>query len=521
MGPKKFNNEKVKNVKITGKCSEIYEYTNSDMAIMTAHCGYDIACKYKSLCKAIVENNIEVFTILVNELCKYEPYLDCDTLLFGMIAHYARSELLKIIINKIIEIYPVVDKSYCIKCNDKEKIKKNSDDEESNRTVISKMKIIKINNIKKRELEELPADETMIDGEATNETKITKKINLGKPLKEHIHDAMISNLEFTCEYVLNMEESELKHYLMNECVIHKICLLESDSIFNSIVKYTNKHKIIQKVLIEIHTFLTKNTDINRMDFVMKNMVSNSLVDDIMSTYNYKDAITFRDVDVYKHWCEKVMEIKPSYFTPNVVIDFIKNFNCYNYLKILYDLHINLNGVGDNGENLLHIVNEVSSMELLINSGINCDQQTINKKQTPLMIAIKNGNYKCYDTLINKSNQMLTDVFGNTVLHYACRYTSYVAVKKLKLHNIENNFNMTPYDIMVNSMKVTYHVSRLKKNKEKHNNSNKIFATKIYNDYAELCLKESRIIISLDKTMETYNYIFDKLAEKTVIESAII
>jgi ankyrin repeat protein len=387
--------------------------------------------------------------------------------------------------------------------------------------VVSNVKIVRINNKKVSMRDnELPADETMIDGEATNETKLKSIRPLGLPLIGHIHDVWLSNYDFTCRYILNLPYKKLQRYLMVHIIKdERLCELCNKNLSELIVKYANDNHKIERLKSNVGLYVNRILDIETFMNV-KNLFSDTKIwagiINVFGIINYKFINNASNFGII---CETLKSDIQN--NPDEIINIIKKYEKLEYVKVLIDMSIDLTRSNKNGENLLHVVSDPEIIKYLLeNNKIDPNQQTKLKKQTPLMIAIKNGNYKCYEHLIPRTNQYLVDVFGNTVLHYASRYTSYVAFDKLEIHNIENSFNMTPFDIIVNSLKVTYHVSRLKKNEEKYHGS-KIFATKIYNDFGKICLTKPRVYIGFDKTVETYNYILDKLTDKDYQSLTII
>lgn len=81
-----------------------------------------------------------------------------------------------------------------------------------------------------------------------------------------------------------------------------------------------------------------------------------------------------------------------------------------------------------------------------------------KKQPPLTYALKcrNGSKKCVNFLRKLTNVHDQDVLGNTILHYACRYSDsflveYLLCKGADVH-AENKEGETPYDISVKYVK---------------------------------------------------------------------
>lgn len=101
-------------------------------------------------------------------------------------------------------------------------------------------------------------------------------------------------------------------------------------------------------------------------------------------------------------------------------------------------------------------------------------ETAQKKQTPLMIAIKYYRSQIISYLLeNGADEDSLDIFGNTPLHYVALFSNNQVViydeneeneeseeirtvPGMKYHNHENNFRMTPSDYIINNMKIYMH-----------------------------------------------------------------
>ena len=141
----------------------------------------------------------------------------------------------------------------------------------------------------------------------------------------------------------------------------------------------------------------------------------------------------------------------------------------------------------NGLNIMHMIitnNDISifnSLSLEIMSDL-LNSQTLHKLQTPLMIAIKLSHIPISKLMIEyNAKQNVSDIFGNTALHYAMMNSLYPIVNLLENHCKENYFRMTPQDYVINMMKSLFHHNR--NDKIKSVNSKQLYYTiGIYNDF---------------------------------------
>lgn len=143
---------------------------------------------------------------------------------------------------------------------------------------------------------------------------------------------------------------------------------------------------------------------------------------------------------------------------------------------------------NNGYNMMHMIvhnndNEMISL-LNLETTLNLiNSKTLEKLQTPLMIAIKMANIGMAEYLIKlQVKQATVDVFGNTALHYAMMNSLYPIVKLLDKHCKENYFRMTPQDYTINLMKSLFHHNRNDKLNKSLNSKQLYYAIGIYNDF---------------------------------------
>lgn len=137
--------------------------------------------------------------------------------------------------------------------------------------------------------------------------------------------------------------------------------------------------------------------------------------------------------------------------------------------------------------------------------------TSTKNQTLLMLAIKKLDISIATKLIEtyKIDQSVTDVFGNTALHYAMYYNRYPVIKLLTLHSQENHFRMTPQDYIINKMRSTFHHVRNDKLGSSFNPKELYYIISIYNDFI-LGKDMTRVFTCDDNIKKVNDYIMDKL-----------
>ena len=128
-----------------------------------------------------------------------------------------------------------------------------------------------------------------------------------------------------------------------------------------------------------------------------------------------------------------------------------------------------------------------------------------------MLAIKKSNIELSTKLINNynSDQCITDVFGNTALHYAMYYNLYPIVKLLNLHAIENYFRMTPQDYIINKMRSSFHHARNNKLNKTIKPKELYYIIGIYNDFI-INNKYTRVFTSDENIKKVNDYIMSKL-----------
>ncbi|QKF93504.1 ankyrin repeat domain-containing protein [Fadolivirus algeromassiliense] len=137
-------------------------------------------------------------------------------------------------------------------------------------------------------------------------------------------------------------------------------------------------------------------------------------------------------------------------------------------------------------------------------------QTKDKLQTPLMLAIKSLDIQMANNLIILgADQNITDIFGNTALHYAMYYNLYPVIKELTIHSKENHFRMTPQDYILNKMRSSVHHARNDKISKAIKPIELYYIIGIYNDFI-LGKQLPREFTSDDNIKQVNDYIMSKI-----------
>jgi hypothetical protein len=141
-----------------------------------------------------------------------------------------------------------------------------------------------------------------------------------------------------------------------------------------------------------------------------------------------------------------------------------------------------------------------------------NKQSMGQMKTPLMLAISSFDAKITDILISfKPNETLTDIFGNTALHYALIKLNMYILPKITFHNKENYFRMTPSDYIKNNMKAYFHVVR--NNKVNSIEPSKLsFLVEIYKKYVSTKNETKREFATHKNIVAVNKYILNSIPD---------
>lgn len=214
--------------------------------------------------------------------------------------------------------------------------------------------------------------------------------------------------------------------------------------------------------------------------------------------------------------EKILMLIDVYYTPSG----LENGSIK--AKLFDDICLsNFNDLSLMHKIIMHYPNVLNKLAEISINDVNrlVNIQTIDKRQTPLMLLIKNLNVEVARKMIEIFNpdQTVVDVFGNTALHYAMQYNLYSIVKILTAHSKENYFRMTPQDYIINKMRSSFHHIRNNKLNKQYTSVELHYIIAIYNDF--IVGKEiPREFTHTDNIKKVNDYIMDVL--KNTSESNI-
>lgn len=422
-------------------------------------------------------------------------------------------EILPKLIQLINEHYPVNEKK-------QESVKKN-------KIYLNNKKIEKKQSNKSKKHEESDEESYEESDSELSEEDIEKESRFGYPITDFFKNINktfnLGNVD-AIKVILNLNDANIGQIITNKI----------DQIIQTI--YQNNLPVI---MIEELIKFSKNNNINVNKRINYGLVNNNYLMELLGVLNKYNLIDIYHLilpsciiynnnnDNYDEILERIGIIKT--FEPSLLSNeydgetlLMKycNRSCFNNLnKVLIDVGSDINYSTDDEYIVHRAVTNVEILKYLIEKGINVNRVTKVKNQSVLMLAIKEfgkrSNFgsdilELFDTLIEISDCDIKDIFGNTVLHYASIFNNYYIMKKLKYHNIENNFRMTPSDYIINQMKYQFHHSRNDKIKKKFNLD---FLEAIYNNIVKKYNSvNQRKYVNDEYILKTNKYIFNNIQE---------
>jgi len=239
------------------------------------------------------------------------------------------------------------------------------------------------------------------------------------------------------------------------------------------------------------------------------------VDEFKLNIDYVFTLNKKIDNNYINHLRKILTIYPEFINQKyngetLIIKAIKNHEI-ELIKLLLEFNVDINIASDEGLYPIHYtINSTYQIYKIIQEyGANINQQTIGKQQTPLMLCIKNYSKLITDDLIaSHVDQTLTDVFGNTALHYTAMFHNLYVLEKLDIHEKENYFRMTAKDYIKNNMKGLFHHIRNKKVKVNRNDLS--FIAEMYNKFFKN--DNIRLHSSIENVKNIQKYIFNNLKD---------
>lgn len=181
-------------------------------------------------------------------------------------------------------------------------------------------------------------------------------------------------------------------------------------------------------------------------------------------------------------------------------------NNYNIFQTLLEFGVDPLVYNNKGYQVVHNVvfnNRIDLIDILLRFDDTLLNSTTRIENfTPLVVALRSKKLEVSKHLISRNADLniITDVYGNIPMHYMCINSYSSLISEISSSNIENNFGLTPQDILKQVVKQSFH------HKLTYKSSSNILDA----DKAQLCINQNtlnnRSRTNLENCNEVYKFI---------------